>query len=353
MTYYISAFYHFTRLGADSKTQQSLESIKADLENKAEELNVRGLLVLGTEGINTTCSSPSKENLELFKKWIMQYFNAPNIAFKDSHCDKPPFRRYKVKIRNEIVTAGVPEMMPPEGKNHHLSPSEWNRVMKEEQDYVMIDTRNWYEYNIGTFKGALNPDIEKFTDFPEYIEKQGIEKDKKMLIFCTGGIRCEKGILELQKQGYDQVYQLEGGILNYLEQYPNDQYDGECFVFDHRVSVDQNLAPSQRYTLCPHCGQPGDTVIECKRCDYHEKICVTCTKEEIKKDTCSKNCAHQWALNPGRKGTRQLLPFELENMAAELGDQVPVKEIRVTRTKVTRINEKGQAETVIAPIGKN
>ncbi len=345
MTYFISAFYHFKRL-------ENLETIKADLEKKADELNVRGLLVLGHEGINTTCSSPSKENLALFKKWIISYFDAPQIAFKDSESDRPPFRRYKVKIREEIVTAGLPDVMPPEGKNHHLTPNEWNRVLKEEKDYVMIDTRNWYEYNIGTFKGALNPNIEKFTDFPEYIEKQGISKDKKMLIFCTGGIRCEKGILELQKQGFDQVYQLEGGILNYLEQYPHDQYEGECFVFDHRVSVDQNLAPSQRYTLCPHCGQPADTEIECKRCDFHEKICVTCTQEEFKKDTCSKNCAHQWKLHPGRKGARQLLPFELENLSEKFGDQIETKEIRVTRKKVTRLNSKGQAETVIEPLKK-
>lgn len=344
-TYHISAFYHFrtpeTRL-------QNLESIKADLEKKAEELNVKGLLVLGHEGINTTCSSSSKESLEAFKAWILTYFNTTKITFKDSKCDKPPFRRYKVKIRDEIVTTGIPDMMPPEGKNRHLTPTEWNKVMKEENDFVMIDTRNWYEYNIGTFKGALNPDIEKFTDFPEYIEKQGIQKDKKMLVFCTGGIRCEKGILELQKQGYENVYQLEGGILNYLAEYPNDQYDGECFVFDHRVSVDQNLAPSERYVLCPHCGQPGDTKIECKRCDHEEKICITCLKEPVKQDTCSKNCAEQWRLNPGRKGKRQLLPFELENMAAEFGTNAPVKEIRVTRNKVTRINQKGEAETVLS-----
>lgn len=337
MTYYISAFYHFTRL-------ENLEAIKTELEAKADSLNIRGLLILGPEGINTTCSSASRENLESFKAWAKERFNGPNIQFKDSEADRPPFRRYKVKIRDEIVTAGIPGLLPPEGKNYHLSPSEWNRVMKEESDVVVIDTRNWYEYNIGTFKNALNPNIEKFTDFPEYIEKQGIPKEKKMLIFCTGGIRCEKGILELQSQGYNNVYQLEGGILNYLSEYPNDQYEGECFVFDHRVSVDQNLKPSQRYTLCPHCGQPGDTEIECVRCDYHEKICVTCSAVEIKKETCSKNCANQWRLHPGQKGARQLLPFEIENFAA-IGKDGP-REIRVTRKKVTRLNEKGEAVTV-------
>ncbi len=339
MKYSISAFFYFTRL-------TNLESIKSELDQKAKEFNVKGLMILGAEGINSTSSSSSKENLEAFKSWIRERFQCPDIMFKDSYSDHPPFRRYKVKIRDEIVTTGIPEMMPPRGKNYHLSPDEWNRVMKEEKDVVVIDTRNWYEYQIGTFKGALNPNIEKFTEFPEYIEKQGITKEKKMLIFCTGGIRCEKGILELQNRGYNNVFQLEGGILNYLEQKPDDQFEGECFVFDHRVAVDQNLEPSKRYNLCPHCGQPGDIPVICSRCDFNEKICSDCSKAEFKKETCSKNCAHQWQLNPGRKGNRQLLPFELENLGAKLGADSPIKEIKVTKKKVVRLNEKGEAETV-------
>lgn len=343
-TYQISAFYYFKKL--DGPEFGSLEQIKKTLETKALELNIKGLLILGPEGINTTCSSNTQGNLDLFKAWIVDYLKLGKVQFKDSYSDHPPFRRYKVKIRDEICTTGIPEMMPPEtGLNHHLTPAEWNRVMKEERDAVLIDTRNWYEYQMGTFKGALNPNIEKFTEFPEYIEKQGIPKDKKMLIFCTGGIRCEKGILELQKQGYHNVYQLEGGILNYIAQYPNDQYQGECFVFDHRVAVDQNLEPSKRYVLCPHCGQPGDTPITCVRCDHQDKICVDCAKLEFKKETCSKNCANQWQMHPGKKGARQLLPYELENAAAH-GDTFVPKEIRVTRNKVTRLNERGEAETV-------
>ncbi len=338
MTNYVSAFFYFTRL-------QNLEQIKADLERTALDLGIRGLLILGPEGINTTCAAESLEALDSYKTWIKKYFNAEAIVFKDSRSDRPPFRRYKVKIREEIVTTGLPGVMPPEGKNHHLSPEEWNRVLKEESDFVMIDTRNWYEFKIGTFKGALNPDIEKFTDFPEYIEKQGISKEKKMLIFCTGGIRCEKGILELQNQGYRDVYQLEGGILNYLEKFPNDRFEGECFVFDHRVAVDQNLAPSKQYVLCPHCGQPGDTKVVCKRCDHEDRICESCAGIESKQDTCSKNCAHQWELNPGKKGHRQLLPFELEHKV-RTGAAALDATIAVTRKKVTRINEQGQAVTV-------
>lgn len=338
MTYHISAFYWFQRL-------DGLDGIKTELEEKARELGIQGLLILGSEGINTTCSSQDSARLEEFKSWITGRFGATGVRFKNSRSDRAPFRRYKVKIREEIVTAGIPGVLPPPGVNRHLSPSEWNEVMKNDPDHVIIDTRNWYEYQIGSFKGALNPDIEKFTDFPEYIEKQGIPKEKKMLIFCTGGIRCEKGILELQKSGYENVYQLDGGILNYLEEFPNDQFDGECFVFDHRVALDQNLAPSERYALCPHCGQPADTKIECARCDHPERICPGCLETEFKKDTCSKNCAHQWELNPGRKGARQVLPFEMEILGREDPEVASKLEIRVNRKRVSRLNERGEAET--------
>jgi hypothetical protein len=177
--YYVTTFYKFLVLA-------DVPAVQKDLENKAEELNVKGLIILGTEGFNSTCAAPSVESFEAWKQFIREYFNLPTLFFKDSVSPKAPFRRFKVKVREEIVTTGIPEIMPPEGKNQHLTPSEWNKVMKEESDYVMIDTRNWYEYKIGTFKGALNPNIEKFTDFPQYIEQQGIAKDKKMLIFCTG-----------------------------------------------------------------------------------------------------------------------------------------------------------------------
>lgn len=335
--YYVTTFYKFINITDPS-------SVQKDLENKAEELNVKGLIILGTEGFNSTCAAPSEESFASWKEFIKSYFKLQDLFFKDSISEKAPFRRFKVKIREEIVTTGIPGVMPPEGKNHHLSPAEWNRVLKEENDYVMIDTRNWYEYKIGTFKGALNPNIEKFTDFPEYIEQQGISKDKKMLIFCTGGIRCEKGILELQKQGYDNVFQLDGGIINYMKEYPNDQFEGECFVFDHRVALDQNLQPSTKYGLCPHCGQPSEIKITCKRCDSEELICVDCAELEFKKDTCSKNCAHQYKLHPEKKGPKQLVPFEIEKMKASGAQEIPT--IQVSKKKVVTLNEKGESTTV-------
>lgn len=337
--YYLTAYYRFLKL-------DDVEAIKTQLENKAEELEIRGLVILGTEGFNSTVSGKSPEALQAWKNFISEFFKVDNVNFKDSESEKSPFRRFKVKIRDEIVTTGIPGIMPPEGINHHLTPTEWNQVLKEEKDWVMIDTRNWYEYQIGTFKGALNPDIEKFTDFPEYIEAQGISKYKKMLIFCTGGIRCEKGILELQKQGYDNVFQLEGGILNYLKEYPNDQYEGECFVFDHRVAVDQNLQPSKKFGLCPHCGQPSTIDIECKRCDTHALICEHCIEIQYAKDTCSRDCAYQWKLHPDRKAKKQLVPFEIEKMKLSGKSDSDIPTIKVSKTKYITLNKNGAAETV-------
>lgn len=299
--HFISTFYKFQKDPTPEKTKDYLEKLAGDTDTC-------GLIILGHEGINSTVSSSTEAGLNQFKQGIRDFFNVPDLFFKDSFSEVKPFRRFKVKIRKEIVTLGEPELSAYglEGKNHHLTPNEWNHVMKNE-DHVIIDTRNWYETKIGTFKGAINPMTDQFTEFPQFMEGQNISKDKKILIFCTGGIRCEKGILELQKKGYKNVYQLYGGILNYLKESPNDQFNGECFVFDHRVAVDQNLKPSTQYKLCPHCGQPGKTEIDCKRCDTHTFICEDCSEIQWKQDTCSKNCAYQYELHPDRKGEHQFV----------------------------------------------
>lgn len=303
--YYVTAFYKFIKL-------DNLEQIKKDLQNKAKELKLQGLWILGNEGINTTLCGPTPEAVAALKTWVKEYFKIEDIFFKDSVSDVLLFRRFSVKIRDEIVTLNTPNHFPTEKNNNHLSPSEWNKVLKEDPEAIVIDTRNWYEYKVGTFKRAINPKTDVFTEFPKFVKENDFPKDKKMLIFCTGGIRCEKGIMELQAQGYKNVYQLEGGILKYIEEHPNDQFEGECFVFDRRVTVDQNLQPSKRYKLCPHCGQPGDTKIQCSRCDHEELICEDCAQLEFKKETCSKHCAHQWELHPGRKGKHQVRDFEIK-----------------------------------------
>lgn len=302
--HYITAYYKFTPIADVNKAKDFFNEI-------SKKTNTRGLVIVAPEGFNSTVSNKDNSSLNQYKQAVLEYFKLESLNFKDSEAEKAPFRRFVVKIRPEIVTSGKADMRPDSDKNHHLSPDQWNEMIEKENP-VIIDTRNWYEYKIGTFKGALNPNTDKFTEFPQYMESQNITKDQKVMIFCTGGIRCEKGILELQEKGYSQIYQLDGGILNYLKEKPNEKFEGECFVFDHRVAVDQNLKPTKQYNLCPHCGQPGKTEIDCKRCDTHMLICEDCVQIEWKKDTCSKNCAHHYELHPGRKAARQILPYELE-----------------------------------------
>ncbi len=310
--YFISTFYKFTAISEP-------QHFKLFLEQLAAQTKTIGLIIIGAEGINATVASPSTESLQQFKTKVTEYLghfqeSKPlNLLFKDSEAEKPPFRRFKVKIRAEIVTLGAPELVPGDEENHHLSPNEWNEVLKNEKDVLVIDTRNWYETKIGTFKNAVNPKTDQFTEFPQFMEQNNYDKNKKVLIFCTGGIRCERGILELQRQGFNDVYQLEGGILNYLKEYPNDQFKGECFVFDHRVAVDQNLRPTQKYALCPHCGQPADHPLDCQRCDSKAIICTACKVIEWKKISCSKNCAYQLELHPDRKGAKQFVTFTDDN----------------------------------------
>jgi len=267
--------------------------LKTELETAAAGLQISGLIITACEGANGTVAG-TPDNIEKFKKKLSLTLQSNEIKFKDSWAFKNPFRRFKVKTRQEIVSIGSTELFPELTHNHHLSPTEWNEVL-EKEDVLLVDTRNKYETELGVFQGAIDPNINTFQEFPEYIQKANFPKDKKILMYCTGGIRCEKAILEMQRQGYENVYQLEGGILKYLEQYPDHHYKGECFVFDHRVSVDQKLEPSKEYFLCAHCGNPGKEIYECGNCGQLSKICKNCSQNaELK--TCSKNCAYHFEL---------------------------------------------------------
>ena len=309
--YYVTAYYWFT-------TFTDLEAVQLKITEKAQELKIKGLVVIASEGINSTIAAPSESARISWQNFIRDLCGTDKIWFKDTQSEKKPFRRFVVKIRQEIVTLKTPELVPDlNQKNHHLSPAEWNKVIKEDPNALVIDTRNDYEYRIGTFSNAINPKIDVFTEFPKFVQENNIPKDKKILIFCTGGIRCEKGVMEMQRMGYENTYHLEGGIINYLKEKPNDEFKGECFVFDLRVALDQELSPSKKYHLCPHCGDPSETKIDCSRCDEAAYICEKCLEVEVKKETCSKNCAHWWELNPGVKGAHQWVPFELETALKE------------------------------------
>jgi UPF0176 protein len=212
-------------------------------------------------------------------------------VFQDSKAGAQVFKRWSVQMRSEIVNLQLPDAKP--AQDTHLTPEEWHAMLQE--DVMVLDTRNTYETNVGTFKNAVDPKLKNFQEFPEYVRSAGIPKQKKVLMYCTGGIRCEKAIHAMRAQGYEHVYQLEGGILAYLKQFPNAAFEGECFVFDHRVAVDQELKPSARYALCPHCGDPGDKTVACVHCTKSCVICTTCAAHE-ERQTCSKNCRHHHLL---------------------------------------------------------
>lgn len=266
--------------------------------------SVRGLVLLGREGINFTISG-SASGIEAFKAWLTTRMDLKNPTFKDSFAEKHPFHIFKVKIRKEIVTLGNPKLVPTGAQDGHISPSEWREKMQN--GAYVLDTRNDYEYEIGKFKGAHQLDIKEFHDFPARLRQLELPKDQEVLIYCTGGIRCEKAILEMREQGFERVYQLDGGILNYLKEFPNDAFEGECFVFDYRVAVDQELKPTATYRLCTHCGQPSKTEITCALCENKGVVCGHCIDKGI--NTCSKNCAHH-----GRIGSASKRPHLQERL---------------------------------------
>lgn len=299
--YQVQTFYFFKDL-----KQEELLSIRAWLMGRAEMRNVLGLIILGTEGLNTTMAAKEDGDLDGFVQDLKSFFDVDFNNIKESTSEKAPFRKFVVKIREEIVTLGRPEFIPGE-KRSHISPSEWHKML-EQDDVVVIDTRNDYEYEIGTFRKALDLNIKEFTEFPDKIKELGGDKEKPHLIFCTGGIRCEKAIYEMEAQGYKNVYQLDGGILKYMEEYPEGYFDGECFVFDSRVAVNKDLQPSEVYSLCPQCGEVGSLEITCKKCDEPSKICKKCNevaKEKPEYMTCSKNCRHHYLRAPDKKGPQQ------------------------------------------------
>lgn len=301
----VSAFYKFIAIPSEE-----VPVVKRRLEEFASSTGLRGLVVLGTEGINSTCSGPP-ETIEALKAFLRELFPREVITHKDSIAQTMPFGRFKVDVRPEIVTIKNLDISADESNGTHLSPTEWNDLILKDPDVLVVDTRNDYETEIGIFENAVDPKIAKFSDFGAFIESQNIPKDKKLLLYCTGGIRCEKAVPEVKRMGFENVYQLEGGILRYLAEYPEGLFKGECYVFDRRIAVDNHLQQTQRYSGCPHCGTPGEEKITCGNCHKETVVCHRCVGH-ADRNSCSKNCAHHIrrkarasAADP-RKGGRSL-----------------------------------------------
>ncbi|WP_223787671.1 rhodanese-related sulfurtransferase [Marinicella meishanensis] len=245
----VSALYHFVRLENFQKLQQPLLQVM-------QTHGVKGTLLLAHEGINGTIAG-SQAGIDAVKAFLRQDERLAAVDSKESYTDEMPFYRSKVKLKKEIVTMGVEGIDPRQVVGTYVAPEDWNELISD-PDVVLVDTRNDYEYNIGTFQNAINPKTETFREFPDYVKNHlDPDKHKKVAMFCTGGIRCEKSTAYLKEQGFDEVYHLHGGILKYLEKVPADQslWQGECFVFDNRVAVNHDLEKGQ-YDQCYACRYP-------------------------------------------------------------------------------------------------
>ncbi|MEQ8896185.1 MAG: rhodanese-related sulfurtransferase [Roseovarius sp.] len=247
--YTIAALYHFTRFPDPA-------AIQAPLLGLCEREKISGSLLLAHEGINGTIAGP-RAGIEAVIAHIRALPGCADLEWKESTSDHQPFRRLKVRLKKEIVTMGQPDVDPQARVGHYVEPQDWNDLIQS-PDVAVIDTRNDYEVAIGTFNGAIDPQTASFRDFPAWWEANKHRfHNKRIAMFCTGGIRCEKSTNYLLGQGVEDVYHLKGGILKYLEEVPeaDSTWAGECFVFDNRVSVGHGLREGP-HELCFACRRP-------------------------------------------------------------------------------------------------
>ncbi|WP_020679837.1 rhodanese-related sulfurtransferase [Marinobacterium rhizophilum] len=237
-------------------TLEDFESMRQPLHDVMEANGVRGTLLLAREGVNGTVAG-SRQGIDAVLAWLRSDPRLADLSHKESFNEEMPFYRTKVKLKKEIVTMGVEGIDPRQVVGTYVKPQDWNSLIAD-PDVVVIDTRNDYEVQIGTFERAVNPLTKTFREFPEFVQ-QNLDpaKHTKVAMFCTGGIRCEKSTAYLKEQGFDEVYHLEGGILKYLEEVPQESslWRGECFVFDNRVTVNHDLERGS-FEQCHACRLP-------------------------------------------------------------------------------------------------
>lgn len=282
MSYIVATFYKFVRLPNVIKQQSSLL-------NYCQQQGIKGSILLAEEGINGTIAG-SPGAIDAVLGHLKSDPHLADLTHKESHAMTQPFDRLKVRLKQEIVTLGVPGVDPNQQVGRYVTPQEWNELISD-PDVILIDTRNAYEVSIGTFKNAQNPQTHSFREFPEYVRTHlNPAHHKKVALFCTGGIRCEKATSFMVSQGFSEVYHLQGGILKYLEEVPAEQslWQGECFVFDQRVAVKHGLEAGS-YAMCVSCGHPISEQDKASL-DYQEGIsCPHCvgdlTEEKRRRQT--------------------------------------------------------------------
>lgn len=268
----VVTFYKFVNLPDYAALQQPI--LQA-----CQQQQLRGTILLAPEGINGTLAG-DRPCIQAVLAYLRSDPRFSDLETKESTATEPPFERMKVRLKREIVTLGMPEVNPNRQVGTYVEPKDWNQIITD-PDVVLIDTRNDYEVAIGTFERAQNPQTHSFREFPAYVRRQlDPAKHKKVAMFCTGGIRCEKASAFMLAEGFQQVYHLKGGILKYLEEVPPEQslWKGECFVFDQRVAVRHGLEAGH-YDMCLSCGRPISLADKCSPSFQEGVSCPHCVHE--------------------------------------------------------------------------
>jgi len=231
------------------------DALRQPLKQQCDELGLKGTILLSFEGINIFIAGP-EENIDVFRTSLLDDERFADIEFKESYSEHQPFNRMNVRLKNEIISVGLPNFNRIEPDDGRIRPQELHERLLNDDDLVLLDTRNTYETRLGTFQNAIELDLDTFRSFPEAIDKLDDEyKDKEIVMFCTGGVRCEKASVIMKDAGFTNIKQLEGGILGYFEQVGGDYWDGECFVFDKRVALLPDLTETGT-TICFACREP-------------------------------------------------------------------------------------------------
>ena len=273
----VAALYHFTRFSDPA-------ALRAPLQEKCDALGITGSLLLAGEGINGTIAG-TRQGIDAILLYLRALPGCDTLEHKESTASLPPFPRMKVKLKKEIVTMGQPDVNPIARVGHYVEAKGWNDLICS-PDVAVIDTRNDYEVGIGTFKGAIDPQTKSFRDFPKWWEDNKDRfHNKRIAMFCTGGIRCEKSTNYLLGQGVEEVYHLKGGILKYLEEVPekDSEWEGDCFVFDARVSVGHGLKEGP-HQLCYACRRPLLPEDRARPEYEHGVACHQCTHDTSESD---------------------------------------------------------------------
>ncbi len=294
MKYEVILYYKFSKI---DDAEAFCTAHKAFLK----ELGVKGRVYISDEGINGTLGGTPVE-MQRYKDFLRSLKGFEDTEFKEDAHETIPFAKLICKVRQEMVAIHVDGLNPEDG-GYHMKPHEWRSVMENRDDYVMIDVRNNYESNVGHFEGAIKPDVENFYDFPQWLDEADIPKDKKVLMYCTGGIRCEKFSVLMKKKGWDDVNQLHGGILNYAKEEGGKFFKGKCFVFDDRLVVPVNKDNLEPIARCEITGKPADSYINCANMECNKLFVCSEEGAEIMEGCCSEEC----------KASEYKRPFDAEN----------------------------------------